>query len=90
MNAVIEGLGRWLVKTVYRIETRGWGELPARGGAVLVCNHVSYVDALIIAACCPRPIRFVMDHRIFANRWLGFSSAMRALFPSRRPRKTPG
>jgi 1-acyl-sn-glycerol-3-phosphate acyltransferase len=72
MNAVIGGLGRWLVKTVYRIETRGWGELPARGGAVLVCNHVSYVDALIIAACCPRPIRFVMDHRIFAKPLVGF------------------
>jgi len=71
MNAVIGSLGRWLVKTVYRIETHGWGELPARGGAVLVCNHVSYVDALIIAACCPRPIRFVMDHRIFAKPLVG-------------------
>ncbi|RYF82074.1 MAG: S49 family peptidase, partial [Comamonadaceae bacterium] len=35
------------------------------GPAVLVCNHVSYVDALVIGAASPRPIRFVMDHRIF-------------------------
>jgi 1-acyl-sn-glycerol-3-phosphate acyltransferase len=71
MNAAIGSLARWLVKMVYRIETRGWDELPAQGGAVLVCNHVSYVDALVIAACCPRPIRFVMDHRIFAKPLIG-------------------
>lgn len=34
---------------------------------MLVCNHVSFVNALIITAACRRPIRFVMDHRIF--RW---------------------
>jgi 1-acyl-sn-glycerol-3-phosphate acyltransferase len=65
-------LARWLVKTAYRVEERGWDDVPAEGGAVLVSNHVSYVDALIIAACCRRPIRFVMDHRIFANRLWGF------------------
>jgi 1-acyl-sn-glycerol-3-phosphate acyltransferase len=64
-------LARWLVKAVYRIESRGFHALPARGGAVLVSNHVSYVDALVIAACCPRPIRFVMDHRIFAKPLIG-------------------
>ena len=32
---------------------------------MLVCNHVSFVDALVIMAASPRPIRFVMDHRIF-------------------------
>ena len=40
--------------------------VPGEGAAVLVCNHVSYVDALVIGAASPRPIRFVMDHRIFA------------------------
>ena len=42
------------------------------GAAVLVCNHVSYVDAIVIAACVRRPIRFVMDHRIFAVPLLNF------------------
>jgi 1-acyl-sn-glycerol-3-phosphate acyltransferase len=37
-----------------------------------VCNHVSYVDAVVIAACVRRPIRFVMDHRIFAVPLLNF------------------
>jgi 1-acyl-sn-glycerol-3-phosphate acyltransferase len=39
---------------------------------VIVCNHVSYVDAVVIAACVPRPIRFVMDHRIFRVPVLSF------------------
>ena len=56
-----------LIHTVYRLRTRGLGEIPEEGPAVLVCNHVSFVDALVIAAACRRPIRFVMDHRIF--RW---------------------
>jgi 1-acyl-sn-glycerol-3-phosphate acyltransferase len=37
-----------------------------------VCNHVSYVDAIVIMAASPRPIRFVMDHRIFKTPLLGF------------------
>ena len=46
--------------------------IPAEGAAVLVCNHVSYVDAIVIGAASPRPIRFVMDHRIFKLPLLGW------------------
>ena len=56
-----------LIHSVYRLEKRGLERIPLEGPALLVCNHVSFVDALVIAAACPRPIRFVMDHRIF--RW---------------------
>jgi 1-acyl-sn-glycerol-3-phosphate acyltransferase len=38
---------------------------------VLVCNHVSYVDAVLLMAASPRPIRFIMDHRIFATPVMG-------------------
>jgi len=80
MGAKTERCARWLVKTVYRLEARGWEKVPLSGGAVLVSNHVSFVDAAIIAACCPRPIRFVMDHRIFANKaWGWLFRAMRAI-----------
>lgn len=54
-----------LIHTVYRLQKEGTESIPAEGAAVLVCNHVSLVDALVIAAVCPRPVRFVMDHRIF-------------------------
>ncbi|WP_341645802.1 1-acyl-sn-glycerol-3-phosphate acyltransferase [Thauera sp. SDU_THAU2] len=56
-----------LVHTVYRLRVEGIEQVPEKGGAVIVANHVSFVDALIIMAACRRPIRFVMDHRIF--RW---------------------
>jgi 1-acyl-sn-glycerol-3-phosphate acyltransferase len=54
-----------LINTVYRVKRIGIEKIPACGPALLACNHVSYVDALVILAASPRPIRFVMDHRIF-------------------------
>jgi len=62
-----------LIHTVYRVRTVDTARIPAEGAAVLVCNHVSYVDAIVINAASPRPIRFVMDHRIFKTpflRWI--------------------
>jgi 1-acyl-sn-glycerol-3-phosphate acyltransferase len=54
-----------LIHSVYRLKKEGLQHIPEEGPAVIVCNHVSFVDALVIAAACPRPIRFVMDHQIF-------------------------
>ncbi|PRC91174.1 Acyltransferase [Solimicrobium silvestre] len=54
-----------LIHTIHRVRGIDISRIPETGAAVLVCNHVSYLDALVIAACAPRPIRFVMDHRIF-------------------------
>ena len=54
-----------LIHSVYRLEKSGLEHIPDEGPAVLVCNHVSFVDALVIMAACRRPIRFVMDHGIF-------------------------
>ena len=54
-----------LIHSVYRLDKSGLENFPEEGPAVLVCNHVSFVDALIIAAACRRPIRFVMDHQVF-------------------------
>ncbi|MBC2595134.1 AMP-binding protein [Ruficoccus amylovorans] len=49
----------WSIRRVYRVRARGLENLPVEGGALLVCNHVSYVDALVLAAVSPRPIRFL-------------------------------
>ena len=54
-----------LINTFYRLRERGMENVPKEGPAVLVCNHVSFVDAIIIAAAVPRPVRFVMYHTIF-------------------------
>ncbi len=61
-----------LVHTVYRLDKKGLDNIPADGPAVIVCNHVSFVDALVITAACPRPIRFVMHHAIFRLPLLRF------------------
>lgn len=56
----------WLMlHTTHRVHTFNAERIPAEGGAILVCNHVSYMDAIVILASSPRPLRFVMDHRIF-------------------------
>ncbi|MCA1323123.1 MFS transporter [Herbaspirillum sp. alder98] len=56
----------WLmIHTFYRVRITNGQAITAHGAGVLVCNHVSYVDAIVIMAASPRPIRFVMDHRIF-------------------------
>ncbi|MDP3871621.1 MAG: MFS transporter [Methyloversatilis sp.] len=61
-----------LIHTVYRLDTRDLERIPDDGPAIVVCNHVSFVDALVITAACRRPIRFVMDHRIFRTPILSF------------------
>jgi 1-acyl-sn-glycerol-3-phosphate acyltransferase len=61
-----------LVHSVYRVDKQGLEQVPEQGPCVIVCNHVSFVDAVVIAACVPRPVRFVMDHRIFAVPVLNF------------------
>jgi hypothetical protein len=61
-----------LVHSVYRLEKRGLEHVPEEGPALLVCNHVSFVDAVVIMAACRRPIRFVMDHSIFRIPVLSF------------------
>ncbi len=54
-----------LIHTLYRVHKTGLDNVPAEGPCVVVCNHVSYVDAIVIAGCVRRPIRFIMDYRIF-------------------------
>ncbi|AUT67807.1 MULTISPECIES: MFS transporter [Paraburkholderia] len=61
-----------LVHTFYRMRLVHAERIPEEGAAVLVCNHVSYVDAIVIMAESPRPIRFVMDHRIFRTPLVGW------------------
>ena len=61
-----------LIHSVYRLRKVGLANIPDEGPALITCNHVSFVDALVIAAACPRPIRFVMDHKIFKVPVLSF------------------
>ncbi len=54
-----------LMHLLYRVRERGIDNIPEQGGALIVCNHVSFVDALLLSAASPRPIRFVMESSLF-------------------------
>ena len=54
-----------LMHTIYRIGKHDLHHIPQEGPAVLACNHVSFVDPVVIGAVSPRPIRFVMYHKIY-------------------------
>ncbi len=61
-----------LVSILYRVRPSGLENIPVKGPAVLVCNHVSFVDALLVGGSIRRPIRFVMYYKIFQIPLLRF------------------
>jgi 1-acyl-sn-glycerol-3-phosphate acyltransferase len=93
LNIVVVGYVFWLMpeyivrlvmllvtRVVYRLKVRGDEHLPTEGAAILVCNHVSFVDAVILGVCSPRPMVFLMDHRIFKTPGIGwFFRAVKAI-----------
>ena len=63
----------WLLShSMYRVEHKGLEAIPDEGAAVLVCNHVSFVDALLIGGAVRRPVRFVMYYKIYNLPVLNF------------------
>jgi 1-acyl-sn-glycerol-3-phosphate acyltransferase len=63
-----------LIHSIYRVRKQGLENVPDRGPVLLVCNHVSYVDVMIIAGCIRRPVRFVMYYKIYQLPLLNFVS----------------
>ncbi|MCH9827604.1 MAG: MFS transporter [Gammaproteobacteria bacterium] len=61
-----------LIRSLYRIRVTGLEHIPAEGPALVSCNHVSFVDALIVGGSIRRPVRFVMYHKIFRIPVLSF------------------
>jgi 1-acyl-sn-glycerol-3-phosphate acyltransferase len=78
-----------LVNIGYRLRTRGLEHIPEEGPAVVACNHVSYMDALVVIGCCRRPIRFVMDHQIFRIPLLNFVFRTAGAIPIAPARENP-
>lgn len=63
----------WLLShSMYRVEHRDLERIPDEGAALLVCNHVSFVDALLLSGAIRRPIRFVMYYKIYRLPVLNF------------------
>jgi 1-acyl-sn-glycerol-3-phosphate acyltransferase len=56
----------WIVvHALYRLRLEGVEKIPESGPALLICNHVSFVDPIVISAACRRPVRFIMEASIF-------------------------
>lgn len=72
---------RLLIRLMYRLHVEGVEHLPKTGGAIFVCNHVSFVDVMVIAAVSPRPVRFLMDYRLFNAPVLKWFSIMGRAIP---------
>jgi 1-acyl-sn-glycerol-3-phosphate acyltransferase len=77
-----------LSRFVYRFKVQGDEHLPTQGAAMLVCNHVSFVDAVLLMAASPRPIYFVMDHRIFQRAGAGLAVPLAKAIPIAPAKKT--
>jgi 1-acyl-sn-glycerol-3-phosphate acyltransferase len=76
-------------RLVYRFKVRGDEHIPTEGAAIIACNHVSFVDAVLLMAASPRPIRFVMDHRIFRIPLLGWMFKLAKSIPVAPQREDP-
>ena len=78
-----------VTRFVYRFKVRGDEHIPTEGAAILVCNHVSFVDPVLLMAASPRPIRFIMDHKIFAMPVLGWFFKLAKAIPIAPQREDP-
>jgi acyl-[acyl-carrier-protein]-phospholipid O-acyltransferase / long-chain-fatty-acid--[acyl-carrier-protein] ligase len=76
--------------TLYRVRVEGREHIPPRGGALLVSNHLSLFDAMLVQASMDRPIRFLMAREIYERRWVKpFAKVMGVIpiSPRQRPRE---
>ncbi len=79
-----------VTRVVYRFKVRGDEHIPTQGAALLVCNHVSLVDPILLMAASPRPIRFIMDSNIFRMPLLGWFFKLAKAIPIAPQREDPG
>ncbi|MEX2381035.1 MAG: AMP-binding protein [Opitutales bacterium] len=78
-----------LVRLVYRIHSKGTKNFPATGGALLISNHISYVDAFLLQVASPRYLHFVASEHFLKKWWLGWAMRAMGVVPisSTRPKR---
>ncbi|WOH36446.1 acyl-[ACP]--phospholipid O-acyltransferase [Thalassotalea fonticola] len=67
-HSMIRIVASFIMKRRYKLQVLGFDHLPAEGGMLLLGNHISWIDGLIVQMACPRKVRFVMLRSIY-NRW---------------------
>lgn len=70
-----------LIKILYRCEFKGFENIPQSGAAVIICNHVSFVDGLILNAASPRNFRFIIDEDIYNQPFVNYFMKMDRAIP---------
>ncbi|SPJ34097.1 Lysophospholipid transporter LplT [Kushneria phyllosphaerae] len=78
-----------LVHMWYRLRIRGIENIPDEGAAIVVCNHVSFMDALVMGGASPRPLRFLMDKPIYESPGLSWFFRMAGAIPVASERRDP-
>jgi acyl-[acyl-carrier-protein]-phospholipid O-acyltransferase / long-chain-fatty-acid--[acyl-carrier-protein] ligase len=79
-----------LTNSLYRICVEGREHIPAKGGALFVCNHVSWVDAMLLLASTDRRVRFLMFKDIYEQKWIHWGARILGVIPissEQRPRE---
>jgi acyl-[acyl-carrier-protein]-phospholipid O-acyltransferase/long-chain-fatty-acid--[acyl-carrier-protein] ligase len=81
----------WLItRTLYRIRVDGRDNIPTKGGALFVCNHVSWMDALLLIASTDRQVRFMMFKDIYDQKRFNWGARILGVIPvssEQRPRE---
>jgi acyl-[acyl-carrier-protein]-phospholipid O-acyltransferase/long-chain-fatty-acid--[acyl-carrier-protein] ligase len=81
----------WCVtNSIYRIRILGRDNIPEKGGALFVCNHVSFADALLLIAATDRPVRFMMYKGFYEKPWIKPFAKILGVIPvssEQRPRE---
>lgn len=82
---ILSAIAKVIVKLCYRFKVEGRNKIPHDGGCVVICNHVAYMDALMLIATVKRPMRFVVYHHIYNNKCLNALFRFASLIPIAPP-----
>ncbi|MSU69790.1 MAG: AMP-dependent synthetase [Opitutaceae bacterium] len=79
-----------IARLMYRVRSSGVENVPPSGGVLLIANHLSYVDVVVLQLACPRPIRFVGHKALRAHRIFDWIFALSGVIPISAAHPTEG
>jgi len=87
---LLEFMAVVVARLLYRVRSNGSGQFPATGGVLLIANHLSYVDPVVLQLACPRPIRFLGYQGLQENILLDWVFRLSGCIPISRARSSDG
>lgn len=81
LNPFYRFMAKFLIRVVYRPTLVGFEQIPDDGPAVLIANHVSYLDGLMLNAACNRPVRYVIDKIIYKQPGVHYFMSLAEAIP---------